>query len=105
LVNFGIQKELFSLEQMRQLTKYIGGMMVVYIEEKKKIHSNSLWYKTKRKRKKWLLTDATEIAMALDSGTSLSLNEIKEILTQMGLGLGMKVDSIMKQVQNAKDNQ
>jgi DNA-directed RNA polymerase subunit alpha len=29
-----------------------------------------------------------------------SLNEIKEILTIMGLGLGMKVDSIMKQVQN-----
>jgi DNA-directed RNA polymerase subunit alpha len=29
-----------------------------------------------------------------------SLNEIKEILSQMGLGLGMKVDSIMKQVQN-----
>lgn len=28
-----------------------------------------------------------------------SLNEIKEILTQMGLGLGMKVDSIMKQSQ------
>jgi len=31
-----------------------------------------------------------------------SLNEIKEILSQMGLGLGMKVDSIMKQV---KDNE
>ncbi len=29
-----------------------------------------------------------------------SLNELKEILTQMGLGLGMKVDSIMKQVQD-----
>ena len=29
-----------------------------------------------------------------------SLNEIKEILSQMGLGLGMKVDSIMKQVQD-----
>ena len=28
-----------------------------------------------------------------------SLNEIKEILTNMGLGLGMKVDSIMKSVQ------
>lgn len=27
-----------------------------------------------------------------------SLNEIKEILTQMGLGLGMKVDSIMKDI-------
>lgn len=27
-----------------------------------------------------------------------SLNEIKELLTSMGLGLGMKVDSIMKQV-------
>lgn len=31
-----------------------------------------------------------------------SLNEIKEILTNMGLGLGMKVDSIMKE---AKENQ
>jgi DNA-directed RNA polymerase subunit alpha len=29
-----------------------------------------------------------------------SLNEIKELLTQMGLGLGMKVDSVMKQMQN-----
>lgn len=29
-----------------------------------------------------------------------SLNEIKEILTQMGLGLGMKVDSIMKDLKN-----
>jgi DNA-directed RNA polymerase subunit alpha len=29
-----------------------------------------------------------------------SLNEIKEILSQMGLGLGMKVDSIMKDVQS-----
>lgn len=33
-----------------------------------------------------------------------SLNEIKELLTIMGLGLGMKVDSIMKQVQQNKDN-
>ncbi|MDD0854482.1 DNA-directed RNA polymerase subunit alpha [Halobacteriovorax sp. GB3] len=35
-----------------------------------------------------------------------SLNEIKEILTQMGLGLGMKVDSIMKDLkQNSEDGQ
>ena len=32
-----------------------------------------------------------------------SLNEIKEILGNMGLGLGMKVDSIMKQVQENKE--
>ncbi len=32
-----------------------------------------------------------------------SLNEIKEILSQMGLGLGMKVDSIMKEMQENKD--
>ena len=31
-----------------------------------------------------------------------SLNEIKEILSGMGLGLGMKVDNIMKQVQHAE---
>jgi len=34
-----------------------------------------------------------------------SLNEIKEILTTMGLGLGMKVDSIMKEVQDQRDGQ
>ena len=28
-----------------------------------------------------------------------SLNEIKELLSQMGLGLGMKVDSVMKEIQ------
>lgn len=32
-----------------------------------------------------------------------SLNEIKEILSQMGLGLGMKVDSIMKEIQEQQD--
>jgi len=32
-----------------------------------------------------------------------SLNEIKEILSTMGLGLGMKVDSIMKQIQQQKN--
>ncbi len=32
-----------------------------------------------------------------------SLNEIKEILTQMGLGLGMKVDSVMKEIQDQND--
>ncbi len=30
-----------------------------------------------------------------------SLNEIKEILSGMGLGLGMKVDNVMKQIQHA----
>lgn len=32
-----------------------------------------------------------------------SLNEIKEILSQMGLGLGMKVDSVMKEIQESKE--
>ena len=34
-----------------------------------------------------------------------SLNEIKEILSQMGLGLGMKVDSIMKEVQDQQNKE
>lgn len=32
-----------------------------------------------------------------------SLNEIKEILSSMGLGLGMKVDNVMKQVQGSAE--
>ncbi|MBP5297374.1 MAG: DNA-directed RNA polymerase subunit alpha [Bacteriovoracaceae bacterium] len=34
-----------------------------------------------------------------------SLNEIKEILSHMGLGLGMKVDHIMNEIQDAQKNQ
>ena len=34
-----------------------------------------------------------------------SLNEIKEILTNMGLGLGMKVDHILKELQQNKENE
>ncbi|MDC1174350.1 DNA-directed RNA polymerase subunit alpha [Bacteriovoracaceae bacterium] len=34
-----------------------------------------------------------------------SLNEIKEILSHMGLGLGMKVDNIMKDLQDKKDGE
>lgn len=34
-----------------------------------------------------------------------SLNEIKEILTAMGLGLGMKVDSIMKDLKDKQDGE
>ena len=33
-----------------------------------------------------------------------SLNEIKEILTNMGFGLGMKVDSIMKEIKELQEN-
>ncbi len=32
-----------------------------------------------------------------------SLNEIKELLTQMGLGLGMKIDSVMKEIEEMKE--
>ena len=46
------------------------------------------------------LNDALKVG--LENG--LTVNEIKEILTQMGLGLGMKVDSIMKQVQENESN-
>ena len=34
-----------------------------------------------------------------------SLNEIKEILTNMGLGLGMKVDSVMKDIQAKQESE
>lgn len=34
-----------------------------------------------------------------------SLNEIKEILSQMGLGLGMKVDNLMKELKDNQDKQ
>ena len=34
-----------------------------------------------------------------------SLNEIKELLLQMGLGLGMKVDSVMKEINEIKEQE
>lgn len=78
LIDFGSAKDLFSLEQMRQFARYAGGLLVFYPEQKRKILTKSLWFKTKRQHKKWILTDSTEIGLALHSGTGLSPTEIRD---------------------------
>ena len=48
------------------------------------------------------LVSKTEGEMLRTKNFVKTLNEIKELLTTMGLGLGMKVDTIMKEVQEAQ---
>lgn len=79
LIAFGVEKELFSLEQMRQLMRAAGGLAVFYPPRKRRIPTASLWFKSKRRHKKWVLADSMEITLALNSGTPLSPTEIRDI--------------------------
>lgn len=76
LVGFG--QKLFSVEQMRQFVRYAGGLLAFYPEQKRKISTASLWFKSRRQHKKWILTDSMEITLALNSGTGLSPTEIRD---------------------------
>jgi hypothetical protein len=76
LIDFG--QEIFSTEQMRQFVRYAGGLLAFYPEQKRKIATASLWFKSRRQHKKWILTDSMEITLALNSGTGLSPTEIRD---------------------------
>lgn len=77
-IDFGSKGDLFSLEQMRQFARYAGGLLIFYLEYKRRIPTTSLWFKSKRQHKKWILTGSTEIILALNSGTGLSPTEIRD---------------------------
>ncbi len=79
-IDFGVEEDRFSLEQMRQFVRYAGGLLIFYTEQKRKIPTTSLWFKSKRQHKKWILTSSTEIILALNSGTGLSPTEIRDYI-------------------------
>ncbi|HAS80788.1 MAG: hypothetical protein UR25_C0003G0010 [Candidatus Nomurabacteria bacterium GW2011_GWE1_32_28] len=78
LINFGIKEIKLSNEQLHIALRYLGGLLFLYPQYKKKIPTNSFWFKTKNQYDSWTLADSTQIALALNTGTSLQPKTIKD---------------------------
>jgi hypothetical protein len=78
LIDFGIKELKLSNEQLHIALRYLGGLLFLYTRYKKKIPTNSLWFKTKQQYESWALADSTKIVIALNSGTSLQPKIIKD---------------------------
>lgn len=77
LIDFGVKKIKLSNEQLHIALRYLGGLLSLYPQYKKKIPTNSFWFKTKNQYDSWALADSTQIAVALNTGTSLQPKTIK----------------------------
>ena len=78
LINFGIKEIKLSEEQLIVALKYLGGLLFFYSDYKNKIPTNSFWYKTKNQFESWTLANSTQIALALNTGTTLQPKTIKD---------------------------
>ncbi len=78
LVKFGIKEIKLSDEQLIVALKYLGGLLFFYSDAKGKIPTSSFWYKVKNQYENWTLADSTQIALALNTGTTLQPKTIKD---------------------------
>lgn len=58
--------------QLVKLSASFGYLLKSYIGSKKKIPTESFWYRNKAQYPKWLLADSIEVSLALNTGTSLN---------------------------------
>ncbi|MES2930846.1 MAG: hypothetical protein V4665_03635 [Patescibacteria group bacterium] len=78
LIDFGIKEIKLSKEQLHIALRYLGGLLFLYPEHKRKIPTTSFWFKTKNQFESWTLASSTEIALALNTGTGLQPKTIKD---------------------------
>lgn len=78
LINFGIETVKLSEEQLVTIANYAKSLFIYYLGNKKKIPTQSYWYRTKTQFPNWILADSSAIAIALNTGTSLLPQEIKD---------------------------
>ncbi|MBS3903825.1 MAG: hypothetical protein KGZ39_00680 [Simkania sp.] len=78
LTDFGINQIKLSKEQLHIALRYLGGLLFLYPEYKRKIPTNSFWYKTKNQFESWNLASSTQVILALNTGTGLQPKTIKD---------------------------
>jgi hypothetical protein len=93
LNDFGIQELKLSDEQLNISLQYLGRLLYVYADTKRKVPTNSFWYKTRNQFENWTLADATNIHLALNTGTTLSPKIIKDFtwFEEQTLNIAMKI--------------
>jgi len=78
LIIFGINIANLSDKQRLISLKYLISLLSFYYLKKKNISPTSLWYKTKYQHKNWNLASSTEISLALNTGTPIQPDIIKD---------------------------
>ena len=78
LVDFGAEALKLSDEQMTVIVRAVAGLLVFYLDKKKRIPSDSFWYRQKVQHKNWILTDAIELTLSLNTGRGLDPNNVKD---------------------------
>jgi len=78
LINFGIEAIKLSEEQLVSIARYTGGLLDYYLDKKKKIPTESHWYKSKSQFQNWIFANSTELILSLNSGTPLHPKSIKD---------------------------
>ncbi len=76
LVDFGIKPVKLSSQQMLTIARYAGSITEYYIERKKHIPTESLWYARKHEHQKWLIADESSVTMSINTRTSLQPKEV-----------------------------
>lgn len=71
-VDFGVREIKLREEELTYALNSYAALLQFYSDNKKKIPTKSLWYKTKYQYSKWTLTDSTQISLALQTGTTTS---------------------------------
>lgn len=78
LTSFGINEIKLSDEQLITALQYLGGLLFFYSDNKRKIPTDSYWYKTKVQHESWTLANSTQIVIALNTGTTLQSKTVKD---------------------------
>jgi hypothetical protein len=79
LVDFGIDPVKLSGQQLVGIAEYIGGSVQYYLTQRNKIPTDSLWFTTKNKHQKWLISDESSLVVALNTGTNLRPNSVRHM--------------------------
>lgn len=78
IVHLATQENHLRGDALRQLATGALSLMRFYAQKKLRIPSDSRWFKRTARHKDWLTSDATELEMALNTGTTLLPEEVPD---------------------------
>lgn len=79
LLKFDVLEIKISDGELLTALRYVGGLLTAYRDQKQKIPTESLWYKTKVLSENWAFADSTRVLLAINTGTTLQPKTIKDL--------------------------
>jgi hypothetical protein len=79
LIDFGVKEIELPDEELTLAIRHLCGLLDFYSEKKRKVPSQSFWYKTKNQFQSWGFANSTNISIALETGTSIRPKEVKDV--------------------------